>query len=114
MYSGECLLFQYIENVVVLQESHRQAGESQEDFVRLLSHCQQGNVDEIDWNLIKDRFCQIATDTKHTKWDNASHLFCDNKSSFEDNVKKLIDLDSPIAKITATNNNGDAAKLDST
>ena len=36
MCSGECLLFKYIENVAVLQESYQNSGESQEVFFRLL------------------------------------------------------------------------------
>ena len=77
MYSGECLPFQFIENIFLSQESHRQAVESQEAFIRILSHCQQGNVDESYWNLLKGIFCQTATDSKHEKWDNAPHLFYD-------------------------------------
>ena len=114
IYYGECLIFQSIGNVVVLKESHWQAGESQEASVQLLSHFQQVKLDESYWNLLKGRFCQIATDAKHAKWDNAPHLFNDNKYSFEYNIQNLIGLDSPIFKLTATNNNGYAAKCDST
>ena len=67
-------------------------------------------MNKSDWNLLKGRFCQIFTDAKHAKWDNASHLFYDNKLAFGYNMQKLIGLDSPIAKLTATHNNGDDAK----
>ena len=95
---------------LVLQESHRQAGESQEVFARILSHFQQGNVDESYLNILKGRFCQISTNAKHVKWDNVPHLFYDNKSESEYNMHKLIGLDSPISKLTAPHNNGDAVK----
>ena len=42
------------------------------------------------------------------------HIFNDNKSTFEYNMKNLIGLDSPIAKLTATHKNGSAEKRDLT
>ena len=42
------------------------------------------------------------------------HIFNDNKSTFEYNMKNLIGFDSPIYKLTATHKNGGAEKLDLT
>ena len=42
------------------------------------------------------------------------HIFSyDKKSAFEYNMQNLIRLDSPIAKLISTHNNGNAVKLDS-
>ena len=60
VYDGGCLLFDSIENFVVLKK-HRQVGESEEKlrFVRYLLHCQQVTMDEADWELLQTRFFKM-------------------------------------------------------
>ena len=51
-------------------------------------------------------FVQLPQIAKHTKLEDESHFFNDNKASFEYDKHKLIGLDSPISKLTATHKNG--------
>ena len=115
LYDGECILFESIENVIKLHESNRQLGttERQRKFQRLLSNCQNGNLDEDDWQLLKTRFPQFARDSRDEIWNDAPRLFYRNQSAFEYNIRKLQALGTPIAKLTATHNNSAASKRDS-
>ena len=110
------ILFESIEHVVFLERSERQCHQDpdREAFDRVLRHCQEGQLDEDDWNVLKTRFIQTAQDTNCSDWDNATRLFYDNKSTFEYNMTKLQRLNKPIAKLEAKHNCRAAAKRDST
>ena len=78
------LLVCAIEHVIVLKTSHRQEGNDQNQlaFQTVLKHCQEGQLDVNDWDVLKKRFIQTAPDSIDPLWDSAPHLYYDNQSSF--------------------------------
>lgn len=78
-----------------------------------MARCETGSLEAEDWNVLKTRFIQNAPDASDPKWDDAPHLFHDNKSCFEYNMKKLKDIGTPITRLNAKHNNQKAAKKDS-
>ena len=109
------LLFDAIEDVVILEESQRQAGtdDIQVRFKQLLKHCEDGAVDIDDWNLLRTRFVGTASDSTDPQWDQAPHLFFDNKSAHEFNMARLQSLQKPIARLDAVHNKPEAKRKDS-
>ena len=108
-------LFNAINDVIILEESQRQAGtdEIQIRFKRLLQHCEEGTVDVEDWNLLRTRFIGTASDSTDLQWDEAPHLSFDNKSVQEFNMEKLQSLQKPIARLNAEHNCAAARRSDS-
>ena len=109
------ILFDDIQDVVILEESHRQAGTDpvQVHFKQLLQHCQEGSVNEEDWNLLRNRFIGTAFDSNDPQWDEEAFLSFDNNSVHEYNMEKLRSLRKPIARLNAEHNYAEARRKDS-
>ena len=70
---------------IELTKTERQSRNDTEQqlFKRGLSNCQKGLLNEQDCSILKQRFIQTAEDTTSVCWDNAPHLFFDNRCNFE-------------------------------
>ena len=64
--------------------------------------------------IIKKIIFQTAPDSEDEVWDNAPHLFFDNKSAFKHNMTKLNSFGTTIANLTETHSIHLADKQDST
>ncbi|HEY0652265.1 MAG TPA: AAA family ATPase, partial [Chryseosolibacter sp.] len=113
--AGASSLFQSFQTVVLLKQSQRHQGDSEDhiSFRRVLTHCEQGTLDETDWDTLKRRTPAQAADASNIQWDNAPRLFFDNKKVSRYNIDKLIGLRKPVAEIKARHNEAAAAKRDS-
>ena len=87
--SDSYLLCSSIQYLVIIQNIQRQQGDDsiQGAFKQILSCCTEtdtrGGLLQEDWDVLKTRFIQNATDARNERWNYAPYMINENKSCFE-------------------------------
>ena len=106
------LLFNHIQNVVILKQPQQQVRNSPEElkFQLILQHCQQDSLIKQEWMDLSEWFVLTAYDSNYVSWYQAHWVLYDNKSTFEYNMSMVQTLETQITKLQARHNCSEAKK----
>ena len=97
------ILYRMFKQVVLLEKIERQSGDddSTKRFRRALKRLRAGKITIQDWKFLMQRSSANVSAKEKKDFEDALRLFTTNEKCAEYNLKKLVTLGNPIAKIEA-------------
>lgn len=103
------LAYNSFQKCIILGDSQRQSGNDQMQFRDLLDRLSVGGSTEADWKILESRSVSKVRNFQE-EFKDAMRLFPTNELTYDYNMRKLIELNVPVARIQGKHNCPEAAK----